>query len=123
MLELLPLRDLSALKTASYPMHVTVPSKAVWDGVFSATMPWLWEMEDALTRGEHTRLDLFCTIRELQRRTTFSADPDYLCLTLANRRRVWSVCERIAGVYGKLLDSTDSTREWTKRDDGCFELN
>ncbi|KYK57044.1 hypothetical protein DCS_04051 [Drechmeria coniospora] len=118
----LPLLDISALRQASKIMFETLPSKTVWTRVLTETMPWLWEMDDVLSRGEHHRLDLIQTIKKLQTQTEYSFDGINQCLTLANRRRVWSVCEQIAVEYKKLNYPTSAARKWIPKGDGCFEL-
>lgn len=125
LLELLPIRDISALRTASYPMHNIVLSNALRKQVFSATMPWLYEIEDFLNQGnKYQTFDLCLTIGELERRSTYCGDFDGLDLILANRRRVWLVCERIATQYAGLLKETAGCiRRWTPRDDGSFEVS
>ena len=122
--ELLPIKDFSALRAASYPMYNTPASRQLWKGIFSSAMPWLWEMEELLTKGnEVERLSLCLTYGELERRSTFQDDLDQLNLTLANRRRVWSVCEMISKKYASILGRhPGSDRRWARRDDGCFEL-
>lgn len=124
-LELLDFRDLSAVRAASCPMRSVVPSNALWRKSFSANTPWLYEIEDVLGRGnEQQSFDLCLSMEELERRSTYCDDIDGLDFILANRRRVWSVCETIAKRYARLVKETDGlVRKWTLRDDGCFEIS
>ena len=125
LLELLSNRDIAAVRTASYPMHTTIPSKAVWKRLIAAHMPWLWEMDAVISRGAYRELNLSRTIRELENWTTFGDDKtDTFSLALANRRRIWSICEIIADEYDKVTDECKvaTTREWVDMGDGCFEL-
>ncbi|OAQ64776.2 F-box-like domain-containing protein [Pochonia chlamydosporia 170] len=90
-LELLDFRGLLAVRAASYAMRSVVPSNALWRKSFSANMPWLYEMEDLLRRGnEHQSFDLCLSMEELERRSSYHDGIDGLDLILANRRRVWS---------------------------------
>ena len=106
-------------------MHTTIPSKAVWKRLIAAHMPWLWEMDAVISRGAYRELNLSRTIRELENWTTFGDEKtDTFSLALANRRRIWSICEIIADEYDKVTDECKvaTTREWVDMGDGCFEL-
>lgn len=125
LLDLLSIQDMSALRAASYPMHNIILSKASWEKIFSTATPWVYEIKDILSEhNKYRTFDLSLTIGELQRRSTYRADFDGLDLTLANRRRVWLVCEGMAKQYVRILqDTAGFRRKWTLRNDGSFQLS
>lgn len=114
-------RDISALKIASYPMHSTAPSSVVWKQVFNREMPWIWEVEDIPPR-DLKAFDLIRTFREIGSQCRYGDKPGGYSPRLANRKRVWGVCEDLAERYVEILARAGSVREWTATDDGCFEL-
>ncbi|KAJ6443623.1 G protein alpha subunit [Purpureocillium lavendulum] len=123
--EMLQARDIAALRTASYAMHATTIPSSVWKRDLAASMPWLWEMDSVLDNGGQHELNFCRTMLGLDKWTTYGRrESDDFCLTLANRRRVWAVCETIVGEYQKLLGAckVPSQRRWTMQENCCYEL-
>ncbi|KAM5361416.1 hypothetical protein ACJZ2D_013106 [Fusarium nematophilum] len=114
-------RDISTLKIASYPMYSAAPSSVVWKRLFSKEMPWVWELE-GIPPVDLRAFDLVQTFRELDKQCRYDDDSGEYSPRLANRKRVWGVCEYLTERYVEILARVGSVREWVATDDGCFEM-
>ena len=89
-----------ALKAASRIMHTTWVPRSMWEAKLVDTYPWLWEVlelpvfQSQEIEEKTSRLLFAC--REQGESTGRSYG--YI-LGLANRRRIWGVCEQIRSNY------------------------
>ncbi|GES63296.1 F-box domain protein [Aspergillus terreus] len=89
-----------ALKAASRAMHTTLIPRSMWEAKLVDTYPWLWEMLEISVfqsqKVEEKASKLLVACKEHSESTGESYD--YI-LGLANRRRIWGVCEQIRCRY------------------------
>ncbi|OJJ77719.1 hypothetical protein ASPBRDRAFT_36976 [Aspergillus brasiliensis CBS 101740] len=89
-----------ALKAASRVMHTTLIPRSTWEAKLVDTYPWLWEaLEISVFQSqeiEEKASSLLLACREHGRPTGRSYG---FTLGLANRRRIWGVCEQIRSRY------------------------
>ncbi|KAE8343030.1 hypothetical protein BDV24DRAFT_161847 [Aspergillus arachidicola] len=101
---LLPLSSVLALKAASWSMHTTqLPDKS-WKTRLEYDIPWLWEVHDInLTGSQKLEAKLSKTIAKLEEKSQYRNDKVNYIPGLANRRRIWMVCEDIRDMYHERL--------------------
>lgn len=103
LLLLLPAHTVLSLCTASYPLHSFFgPSNRLfWRAALSACTPWFWELHN-LIRGGTLDLQtteykgLFLWVDNHTRPRKGLRGP---FMGVANRRRIWGVCEQLAAEY------------------------
>lgn len=98
--KLLPAASILALKAASWPMHITTFSRDLWRARLTSEVPWLWEIHD---------IDVFCSqesenkasklLLDIQKKSAYTSENDDYILGIANRRRIWGVCDQIRARY------------------------
>jgi hypothetical protein len=102
--KLLPAASVLALKAASWAMHTTAISRDLWKSKLRSEMPWVWEVHDIdlfLSQELEGSASKFLLL--LEQKSRYTVGQDDCILGLANRRRIWSVCEQIRSRYlGKL---------------------
>ncbi|KAE8327907.1 hypothetical protein BDV39DRAFT_192560 [Aspergillus sergii] len=107
---LLPLSSVLALKAASWPMHTTQLPEKGRKTRLEYSLPWLWEVHDIDPTGSQ-KLEgkLSKVIAELEEKSRYRNDKVDYIPGLANRRRIWMVCEEIKDMYHeKLAEKAES---------------
>ncbi|RYP73013.1 hypothetical protein DL771_003881 [Monosporascus sp. 5C6A] len=102
---LLSAEDLVRLATASWPIHFVLRSNSgFWTLYAKQTLPWFPEFRELL--GDSTLLDgksltkLFCWADKATIRKEGMTGP---LMSIANRRRIWGICEQISPAYFALI--------------------
>lgn len=70
-----------------------------------STMPWFWELEGLRSRD----IDYKSVCAWLTQETRTTVGMEGLFLSVANRRRIWAVCERLAALYSRRLELKPGT--------------
>ncbi|RYP27710.1 hypothetical protein DL767_007547 [Monosporascus sp. MG133] len=103
---LLSAEDLVRLATASWPIHSALRSNSgFWTLYAKQTLPWFPEFHELL--GDSTLLDgksltkLFCWADKATMRKEGMTGP---LMSIANRRRIWGICEQISPAYFALVN-------------------
>ncbi|KAJ5606323.1 hypothetical protein N7510_009104 [Penicillium lagena] len=111
--DLLPIGSVLALKAASCSMHACPYGS--WKQRLEIGMPWFWEVRDIDPfKSQALEARLSRMIVELEKKSQYKAGPVDYIPGLANRRRIWAICEDIKALYhdklaeaeGHHLDST-----------------
>ncbi|KAJ5364580.1 uncharacterized protein N7496_010293 [Penicillium cataractarum] len=98
--KLLPAGSILALKAASWAMHLTTFSADFWREKLSAEMPWLWEIHDInIFQSQKSEDRASGLLLDIQKKSAYTSENDDFILGLANRRRIWGVCEQIRARY------------------------
>lgn len=102
--KLLPAGSILALKAASWAMHTTTLPREFWKHRLRSEMPWLWEIHD-LDVFESQELEDKASklLLDIQVKSQYTSKNDDYILGLANRRRIWGVCEQIQSLYFRNL--------------------
>ncbi|KKY13208.1 putative f-box domain protein [Diplodia seriata] len=110
---LLPAEAVPRLATASYPVHAAVRSSArnpgFWRQALRRCMPWFWELHVLMRHGtvdpEETDFKgLFLWLEACTRPRRGLEGP---FMGVANRRRVWGVCEQYDALYVRRIRMTN----------------
>ncbi|KAH8425283.1 F-box protein [Aspergillus melleus] len=104
----LPGESLKALTQASLSIQLLTQDNFFWKRFMQWDMPWFWELQTSQTQKKapedlnYKRLYLW-----LDNMTTprYGMD-DLSVIGVANRRRIWGVCEQLAPQYHKGLNQT-----------------
>ncbi|PYH77020.1 hypothetical protein BO82DRAFT_395735 [Aspergillus uvarum CBS 121591] len=103
----LPAGSILAVKAASAVMHAVPLTARLWRRKLECEVPWLWELADynvfQSQEAESRASELLLNIDQKSRYT--SENDDYI-FGLANRRRIWGVCQQIQSKYLELLEGT-----------------
>ncbi|GME26538.1 hypothetical protein C8J57DRAFT_125102 [Neofusicoccum parvum] len=111
----LPSASVRALCTASYPVHSAFPAsnRNFWRQALRACMPWFWELHALMRHGtvdpattDHKGLFLW-----LDGATTPRRGLSGPFMGIANRRRVWGVCDQLAALYAPRVALRDREHE------------
>lgn len=108
--KLLPAGSILALKAASWVMHTTTLPREFWKHRLRSEMPWLWEIHD-LDVFESQELEAKASklLLDISVKSQYTSKNDDYILGLANRRRIWGVCEQIQCRYlEKLKDISNA---------------
>lgn len=98
--KLLPAGSILALKAASWAMHTTKLSRDFWRNKLRAETPWLWEIHDMdVFHSQESEDRASELLLDIQKKSTYTSENDDYILGLANRRRIWGVCEQIKTRY------------------------
>jgi hypothetical protein len=98
--ELLPAGSILALKAASWAMHITTLSHALWRDALRSEVPWLWEIHDIdVFESQDSEYRASKLLLDIQKKSGYTSENDDYILGLANRRRIWGVCEQIRARY------------------------
>jgi hypothetical protein len=84
---------------ASWPVHSATRSNAFWKQLIQWDMPWLWEFQEATAADQVQETDFKKLYLDLNRMTEPKLHLRSPFLGLANRRRVWGVCQQLADLY------------------------
>lgn len=96
----LPVGTITSLVTASPFFRKATRGNTFWKGYFRREMAWAWDVLAAvMAQTEPTKIDYGRLCLWLDRMATpkFGARGPFL--GLANRRRIWSVCQKVANQY------------------------
>ena len=96
---LLPLDALKALLAASWTAYTSVSGRGFWAIYMRYSMPWFLEIDSTLNQPWAAELDLKVLCYWLEFHTKFNVNMTAPFLRMANRRRIWGVCEQLADVY------------------------
>lgn len=97
----LPGEALTALTQASLSVQIVTQHNYFWAKAVQWGMPWFWELEDihresGLLDGVNCKR-LFLWL-DWQTAPRYGME-DVELIGVANRRRIWGVCEQLAGLY------------------------
>lgn len=102
--ELLPAESILALKAASWAMHVSTLPRDFWEEKLKVETPWLWEIYDInVFQSQDSEESAFKLLCDIQKKSQYTSENDDYILGLANRRRIWGVCEQIRSRYLEAL--------------------
>jgi hypothetical protein len=103
--DLLPISSVLALKSVSFSMHIC-PDLS-WKQKLETDIPWLWEIHDIdpfISQALEAILSVI--IVGLERECWYKEGKVDHTPGLANRRRIWAVCEEIRSLYhDKLVEA------------------
>ncbi|KAE8159866.1 hypothetical protein BDV40DRAFT_272152 [Aspergillus tamarii] len=101
---LLPLASVLALRAASWSMHTTQLPEKSWKKRLESDLPWLWEVHDIdMTGSQKLEAKLSKIIAKLEEKSQYRDGEVNYIPGLANRKRIWMVCEDIRDVYHEQL--------------------
>ncbi|KAF3394026.1 hypothetical protein F1880_005532 [Penicillium rolfsii] len=97
---LLPSGSILALKAASWSMHITTLSCEFWRDKLKAEIPWLWEIHEVnVFHSQESEERASKVLLDIHKKSTYTSENDDYIMGLANRRRIWGVCEQIRARY------------------------
>lgn len=100
---LLPSQSVVALCNASYPIHTSFRSsnRPFWRAAIHSCMPWFWEIHILIKHGtvDDETTDYKGLFLWLEKNTESRLGMEGPFLGVANRRRIWGVCEQYAPLY------------------------
>lgn len=98
--KLLPVDSILALKAASWAMHLTTLSRDIWAHSLRAEISWLWEIHDVdVFQSQESESRASKLLLDIQRKSGYTPENDDYIFGLANRKRIWGVCEQIKSRY------------------------
>lgn len=98
--KLLPAGSILALKAASLAMHSTALPCDLWKRTLMSEIPWLWEVHDIDAFQSQEVEDITSKLLlDIQKKSLYTSGNDDYIFGLANRRRIWGVCEQIRSRY------------------------
>ncbi|PWY86759.1 F-box domain protein [Aspergillus heteromorphus CBS 117.55] len=100
----LPGDAVKALGQASLSIHLVTQDNLFWKKFMQRDMPWLWELQGAKSRKIPQDVNFKRLYMWLNRITAprYGMD-DVKLIGVANRRRIWGVCEELADRYHESL--------------------
>ena len=102
--KLLPAGSILALKAASWVMHTTTLPREFWKHRLRSEMPWLWEIHDVdVFQSQELEDKASKLLLDIPVKSQYTSKNDDYILGLANRRRIWGVCEQIQSLYFEKL--------------------
>ncbi|KAI2870242.1 hypothetical protein CBS76997_5584 [Aspergillus niger] len=110
----LPSDSLKALAEASLYIHLVTQDNLFWKQFMQSNMPWFWELQAAKNQKIPADLNYKRMYMWLDKMTAprYGMD-DVKLIGVANRRRIWGVCEDLADRYSKSLNQpTVSAMQW-----------
>ncbi|KAJ5680961.1 hypothetical protein N7536_012100 [Penicillium majusculum] len=98
--KLLPAGSILALKAASLAMHSTALPRDLWKRTLMSEIPWLWEVHDIdAFQSQEVEGNTSKLLLDIQKKSQYTSENDDYIFGLANRRRIWGVCEQIRSRY------------------------
>lgn len=98
--KLLPADAILALKAATWVMHTTALSRECWKQILRSEMPWFWEIREFdFSESQDLEAKASKLLLDLMAKSQYTSKHDDYILGLANRRRIWGVCEQIRSLY------------------------
>jgi hypothetical protein len=122
---LLPANTILTICAASYPVHAFFgPSnRRFWRVALRSSMPWFWElhelMRDAVLDPQTTDYRGLFLWAEQQTRPREGLRGPFM--TIANRRRIWGVCEQLAEEYLPGAAVKAGERAWGESAESIWE--
>lgn len=108
--KLLPAGSILALKAASLAMHTTTLSRELWKHRLRSEIPWLWEIHDIdVFQSQELEDKTSKLLLDIQEKSQYTSKNDGYIFGLANRRRIWGVCEQIQSRYLEKLKNISNT--------------
>jgi hypothetical protein len=99
-----------AVKAASLAMHTTTLPYGLWTHRLRSEMPWLWEIHDIdVFQSQESEGNASKLLLDIQTKSQYTSENDDYILGLANRRRIWGVCEQIRSRYLEKLKAISNT--------------
>ncbi|KAI9375090.1 hypothetical protein BJX61DRAFT_495256 [Aspergillus egyptiacus] len=96
----LPGAAVLSLMTASLPVFMaTSRHNGFWKLRIQRDMPWFWELRELITQCDYPDLDFKGLYLWLDKMTTPRFGIEDMLTGIANRRRIWGVCEKIRDLY------------------------
>jgi hypothetical protein len=97
---LLPVSSVLALKAASWSMHTTTLPNGNWKARLETELPWLSEIQNIDPfKSQELEAKLSKIVAELEEKSKYKKGRVNYIPGLANRRRIWNVCENIKSLY------------------------
>ncbi|KGO48580.1 hypothetical protein PEX1_060380 [Penicillium expansum] len=108
--ELLPAGSILALKAASSTMHTTTLRAEIWKQRLRREVPWLWEIHDVdVFQSQYFEGKTSKLLLDIDKKSKYTSENDDYIFGLANRRRIWGVCEQIRTQYFEKLGGISNT--------------
>lgn len=108
--ELLPAGSILALKAASSTMHTTTLRAELWKQRLRREVPWLWEIHDVdVFQSQYFEGKTSKLLLDIDKKSKYTSENDDYIFGLANRRRIWGVCEQIRTQYFEKLGGISNT--------------
>ncbi|KAB8246412.1 hypothetical protein BDV35DRAFT_354108 [Aspergillus flavus] len=95
----LPGDSLKALAQASLSVQMITQDNSFWKRFMQWDMPWLWEFQTLQNQKDVNYKSLYLWLNKMT--TPRYGMDDLNLMGVANRRRVWGVCEQLASRYNK----------------------
>jgi len=110
---LLPLQSVVSLVRASRAVNIALPCDSpFWRRTLALTLPWIWELQPLLTQDaeflEKINAKKFAIWLDHATSTTTKGTAHPSLYVVANRRRAWNICERVAEEW---MDKHDGLRK------------
>ncbi|KAJ9490693.1 hypothetical protein VN97_g2564 [Penicillium thymicola] len=120
--KLLPAGSILALKAASLAMHSTTLPYGLWKRTLRSEIPWLWEVHDIdAFQSQEVEDNISKLLLDIQKKSRYTSKSDDYIFGLANRRRIWGVCEQIRSRLW-LFDSASLQSAVCSRDEAVAEV-
>ncbi|KAJ5154645.1 uncharacterized protein N7500_010084 [Penicillium coprophilum] len=108
--EFLPAGSIVALKAASLAMHSTTLSGECWKRRLRTELPWLWEIHDIdIFQSQEVEERASKLLLNIEKKSLYTSESDDYIFGLANRRRIWGVCEQLRSRYLQKLEGIANT--------------
>ncbi|KAJ9648488.1 hypothetical protein H2199_001343 [Coniosporium tulheliwenetii] len=95
----LPSNSLSKLTAASPTAYAATRSNWFWRRRLTVDMPWLWELSEPSYVPDKGVPDWKAVYQHLSKASFAPSETDPSLLGLANRGRIWGVCEQVLELY------------------------
>lgn len=92
---------------ASYHIHQRTLQNNFWLRQIKLDLPWFWELQD-LARAKSLGIDLKVAYLWARNLRPQQKGMTSLQMHLANRKRIWAGCERLAAVYNLMQECADT---------------
>ncbi|KAL3475525.1 hypothetical protein BJX99DRAFT_157651 [Aspergillus californicus] len=116
-LEYLSASEIMCLNRASWIVHRHPHDPTHWRRRIREAMPWFWELSDFLDEPENSDID----VKRAYLYSDWNTSPKYghkgLLMAVANRRRIWGVCELLVERCRVNKQSPLPLGEWSEWDE------
>lgn len=109
--------DILALRKASLSFRNTTNDSKFWKSLLQREQKWVWDsifdlkFWESSERPQGQTIDWKKLYTLLEKSTGYSYGLKGEMMALANRRRIWKVCERIGKVYENVLQQGEELKE------------
>ncbi|KAE8385464.1 hypothetical protein BDV23DRAFT_18832 [Aspergillus alliaceus] len=100
----LPGDSVNALAQASPSVQVIAKDNSFWKRFMRWDMPWFWELQTLQKQNDVDYRELYMWLNKMT--TPRYGMDDLKLMGVANRRRIWGVCEQLASRYNKTTRRT-----------------